>query len=181
MPKKKEVPKKEVLLLSAPKTHPNTKKRDSLWDRLNSPLPAKTFWITNFIFIISGVIFSVIFFGISNFGTAVDTLKDYVPVTKQLTSLDLGIDTPDDNSLSNDKVITVSGQTSPLAVVIISVDSLNGDTNSVGTEAKNSGDFSKIVSLFPGLNKLSVVAFDSEGNSKSLEKLIYYSEEKLEQ
>lgn len=100
-------------------------------------------------------------------------LINYQPVTRVPLSLSLEINNPEDEKLLFDKNIIVSGKTSPFATVIIAL------KDDFGTQANGGGEFSKIVTLEEGVNELSVTVFDSSGNSKSDQRVIYFSEEKL--
>lgn len=96
------------------------------------------------------------------------------PVTKGVKKFSLEVSTPENNYLSFDKAILVSGKTSPNSwVVIVS------QFYEYITQASNTGEFSKVVNLNPDLNNLTIISYDELGNSKTVEKLIFYSEEKL--
>jgi hypothetical protein len=96
------------------------------------------------------------------------------PVTSKPVSFELQINSPDDETISFDRTILISGKTTPQAVVIISTPSQDqiADANLLG-------GFSKEISLDPGLNVLYISSFDLQGNSKQIKKTIYYSAEKL--
>lgn len=100
--------------------------------------------------------------------------ETYKPVTSAPISFNLDLNNPEDNALVFDKTIVVSGKTSPNSTVIISVN----ETESA-TESNSRGDFSKVLVLVPGLNRVTVDAFDSQGNTKQVQRLVYFSEEKL--
>lgn len=102
------------------------------------------------------------------------TLETYKPVTSAPISFNLDLNNPEDNSLVFDKTIVVSGETSPNSTVIISVN----DTDTA-VESNSKGDFSKVLVLISGLNRISVDAFDNQGNTKQVQRLVYFSEEKL--
>lgn len=101
-------------------------------------------------------------------------LINYRPVSSKPISFSLEINNPDDNLLSFDKSLIISGKTSPKATVIIWSDDLD-----TGFSVNPDGSFSKVVTLDPGLNILNITSFDSVGNSKSISKTVFYSEEKL--
>lgn len=98
----------------------------------------------------------------------------YNPVTKEPVSFNLEINNPEDDLLMYDKSVVVSGSTSPETTILIT----NGERN-YGTEADNKGSFSRVVELQPGLNALTVNAFNETGETKSVTKTVYYSQEKL--
>ena len=104
-----------------------------------------------------------------------DTLiKQYLPVTTKPISFNLDITNPDDELLVFDKSQVISGKTGPRTNVIISLSEQN-----IGLQANGNGEFSKVIVLSKGLNEITIAAFDSEGNSKTVSRTIYYSEEKL--
>lgn len=102
------------------------------------------------------------------------SLPDYSPVTKEPVSLFLEIKSPEDDILVTDPSLIISGQTRPDSAVIIS-----GNLTDVGMQADNDGQFSKVFPLAPGANIIEITAFDLEGNSKSITKSVYYSQEKI--
>lgn len=97
------------------------------------------------------------------------------PITQAPVSFDLEVQNPDNELLTYDKSILVSGKTSPNATVIIS----NAD-NDLALSANQSGDFSQVVTLSAGLNRISVNAFDEIGNTKQVTRTIFYSEEQIQ-
>lgn len=96
------------------------------------------------------------------------------PITSKPISFDLEINNPDDEIVSFDKTILVSGKTASQAVVLISTPSRDTEV-----DANLLGDFSKEITLDPGLNILYISSFDVQGNSKQIKRTVYYSEEKL--
>ncbi|MBI2021651.1 hypothetical protein HYS93_02065 [Candidatus Daviesbacteria bacterium] len=101
-------------------------------------------------------------------------IRKYIPVTKEPLSFNLEINSPDDELVVFDNTILVSGQTAPKALVIIST-----DKEDISLQVSKKGEFSKVIDLNPGLNKILISSIDSSGKSKSESKTIYYSEEKL--
>ncbi len=100
--------------------------------------------------------------------------ENYIPVSQEPKSMHLEISNPDDELLSFDKTINISGKTSPKSSVVIS----NGDNN-WGVDASDQGGFSKVIDLKPGINTVSIYGFDPQGNNKVETRTIYYSEEKI--
>lgn len=101
-------------------------------------------------------------------------IKNYRPVTTTPSSFNLELNNPEPDLLVFDSSIVISGKTSPQSSVIISVNEAD-----LALQSNSNGDFSKVVALLPGLNRITVDAFDSQGNTKEVVRLIYYSEEKL--
>lgn len=102
------------------------------------------------------------------------TISNYQPVTSKPVSLTLNLSSPDNNLLVYDPNLLISGQTSSGILVLITVNDSNQTIN-----ASSQGDFSLTVKLQPGSNQLIVSAFDNQGNYKTEERSIYFSEEKL--
>lgn len=103
-----------------------------------------------------------------------ESLPDYNPVTREPVSLFLDISTPEDDILVHDGNLIISGKTGPEYAVIIS-----SSLADVGLQSGKDGQFSKVFPLSLGANIIEIVSFDPEGNSKSVIKSIYYSEEKI--
>jgi len=103
-----------------------------------------------------------------------DLIQGYVPVSTSPKSMKIELQNPDDELLVFDKTVVVSGKTSPKAAIVIT----NGQSH-VGTDADTGGHFQKVVDLTPGVNQIIVQAYDTEGNTKSDSRMVYYSEEKL--
>ncbi len=102
------------------------------------------------------------------------SLLDGGPVTSAPVSLTLSISSPDDNQLLFTPDILIQGKTIPNALVLISSDNLDSTLT-----ASNKGDFSYTATLPEGATNFTVMVFDNEGNSKSEERLVYYSKEKI--
>lgn len=96
------------------------------------------------------------------------------PVTSAPTAVNLNLSSPDDNTLVYEANILVQGKASPHSTIIIST---NKDNQVSETGSK--GDFSSTVKLESGLNRLSIAAFDTQGNIKRENRAVYYSTEKL--
>lgn len=99
--------------------------------------------------------------------------KDRGPVTRKPISFNLELNNPEDESLVFEKSLVVSGKTSPKATVLISAQS------TIGLEANGKGEFYKVVDLSPGVNVITVEAFDQDGSQKTAKRVVYFSEEKI--
>ena len=142
---------------------------------MNKVLSTKTFIISHLALLVLSLIFLGGFYYILNADQFNNTpIKDYLPVTTKPVSFNLDITNPDDELLVFDKSLVISGKTSPRASIIISF----ADQNS-GLQADGNGEFSKVVVLNKGANEILIAAFDSSGNTKTVSRTIYYSEEKL--
>lgn len=96
------------------------------------------------------------------------------PITKPPASLTLELEQPDDNTLSFQSSIVVSGSTRPNSSVMIT-----SQSQDLVIESKKDGSFSTILNLDEGVNKLKVAVFDGSGDQREVEKTIYYSKEKI--
>lgn len=103
-----------------------------------------------------------------------NTLFSNGPVTTQPKSLMLNLDQPDDNLLTFQNSIVISGTTGPYLDLLIS-----SETADVVIKSKQDGSFSTVFNLNEGVNNINVVAFDATGDSRSGAKTIYYSKEKI--
>lgn len=96
------------------------------------------------------------------------------PVTTLPKSLRLDLDQPADDTLTFVPSVIVSGQTSPETYILIAT-----DTNDTVIQSKSNGSFSTVLNLEEGVNRINTIVFDSTGNSRSTERTVYYSKEKI--
>lgn len=132
---------------------------------------------TFLLFVIVAGIGVIIWAGLSHLGSAnskLPALENSAPVTLDRVSLSLQLDSPDNKTVLFDQSLLVSGKTSPKATIIV-----NDDGDYSGVTADSGGSFSKRITLDDGLNQLTVTAFDSEGNSKTEHRTVYYSADQL--
>lgn len=97
-----------------------------------------------------------------------------IPVTSPARSLVLQLQEPESDILTFTASSKVSGKTSPNTAVVVST-----DTQDLLMHSDQEGNFSTPLTLNLGVNKISVVAFDSDGDKKSETRVIYYSKEKI--
>lgn len=98
-----------------------------------------------------------------------------VTITKMPQAVaDIELDQPQDQSISPDKNITISGKTKSAAAIV-----LNSDTDIKVLEASGDGHFSSDTVLSEGANNFTLTAFDTHGDSISKEITVYYTPEKL--
>lgn len=140
---------------------------------MNKRLSFKTFLISQIIIFAVSLILLGILYLVLNSGFKKISSFQKGPVTIEPISFNLTINNPDDGLLVFDNTTLVSGKTAPKTTVVIST-----DTDTV-VQAGDKGEFSKIIDLNPGPNKIIISTFDSQGNNKSETRTIYYSEEKL--
>lgn len=96
------------------------------------------------------------------------------PVTTKPKSFTLDLDQPADDTLTFSSQILLSGKSGPNLEVLISTESFDQVIKS-----KADGTFSLTLNLDEGVNNILVTAFDQTGDSKSAERVVYYSKEKL--
>lgn len=96
------------------------------------------------------------------------------PVTTPPKTLRLDLDHPDEDSLTFQNAILVSGRTNPQKEVLIFTDSQN-----LVVQSKKDGSFSVSLDLDEGENRITAVVFDSTGDLRSSDRTVYYSKEKI--
>lgn len=96
------------------------------------------------------------------------------PVTSEPVSLTLNLSSPNDNQLIFEPDILIQGNTTPNSTVILTT--LDKD---ITVDTTPDGNFSLTLKLALGLNGLTVTVFDPQGNSKSENRTVYYSQEKI--
>lgn len=141
---------------------------------MGKEISAKVFVISIILILIAGFGFIGWLYYIL-YGQNIVSSIQYSPVTQEPSSFNLDLNAPDDDLLSFDPNILVSGKSAPFASIIIT----DAD-QTIGTDANSNGDFSQIITLKEGPNVLTVTAFDKDGSSKALKKLVYYSKEQLD-
>lgn len=148
---------------------------------LNKQLSTKTFLVAHLLIL---VISLFLLTGLSLFLNQDNrrvSLEDYLPVTTQPRSFNLEILNPEDELLTFDPNIIISGQTSPKATVIITQTTPGSlkEEAILGFESTILGQFTKTLTLVVGLNQIKITTFDNLGNHKTVERTIFYSEEKI--
>ncbi len=107
-------------------------------------------------------------------GNRVDSFNNGRPVTAQPTSLTLEVSSPEDNLLSFSSNMLISGKTGANKQVLIT-----SPQHDMVVTAKNDGNFSADFPLELGVNNINVAVFDDNGDPRTVEKIVYYSKEKL--
>lgn len=143
---------------------------------MNKKLPTGIFVIFCILVLISGFIFVGAIYYITNIQYQTPTSYSLLgqPVTTPPKTLRLDLDRPDDNTLSFDQSIMVSGKTGPNLDVLIM-------TNQQDLVIKSDpmGNFSTFINLDEGVNTISAAVFDTTGNNRSVNRTVYYSKEKI--
>lgn len=138
-------------------------------------LSTKAFVISHAIILLAGLLFFAGLYYILYQDKFSAQDLNYNPVTKEPVSLFLEISNPEDEALVYEDNILISGKTGSDLTVIIS-----SNSNDAGLQSGKDGQFSKVLSLDKGVNIIEITAFDSEGNSKTVVKSVYFSEEEIE-
>lgn len=143
--------------------------------KLTRPIPFKHFIFSQILILFLGLLFLIGLYYILNIQYQ-KTTKPFLngPVTTAPKSLKLDLDHPDEDSLTFQNSILVSGQTAPKSVVLIFTDSQDLVINS-----KNDGSFSLVLNLNEGVNRITVVVFDERGDNRTTGRTVYYSKEKI--
>ncbi len=144
---------------------------------MNKILSAKVFIYSHLTLLVVSLVFLGGLFYILNKDQFIQNqIKQYLPVTVAPVSFEMRINSPDDDLLAFDKTLIVSGKTTTRASIVISSPDLD-----IAFETTPQGDFSKVITLARGVNNLTIIAFDTLGNSRTVTKNVFYSETKLDQ
>lgn len=144
---------------------------------MNKKLSFKTFIFFSTLILILGLIFV----GGLNYilNIQFNAPKLYSPTGKPITSapksLVLDLQNPEDDTLTFESSILVSGSTSPFLDILIS-----SQTKDVLIKSKADGSFSTVFNLDEGVNRINIAVFDKLGENRSEQRTIYYSKEKLQ-
>lgn len=143
--------------------------------KLDKKLSPKQFIISQLIILTIGLMFLFGLFYILNVQYQIEN-NPFLggPVTTAPKTLRLDLDHPDDDSLTFQSSIIVSGQTSPLKEVLILTDSQD-----LILTSKKDGSFSTVLNLDEGVNRIVVAVFDATGDTRYSERTVYYSKEKI--
>jgi len=142
--------------------------------KLKKKLSTQQFIVSHLLILIAGLLFLAGIYFILNiqYQTSSNPFLSG-PVTTPPKTLRLDIDT-DDDSLSFQSSIIVSGQTSPFKEVLIFT-----NTQDLVITSKKDGSFSTVLTLDEGVNKITAVVFDKDGDTKVEERTVFYSKEKI--
>lgn len=142
--------------------------------KLTQKLSTRQFILSHLLILSLGLIFLAGLYYILNAPTQNNSSVLTGPVTSLSKSLRIDLDQPDDNLLTFSSSLLVSGTTLPTLPVLISTE----EQDKVIISGEN-GSFSTVITLEEGVNNLVVVVFDAAGETKQLERTIYYSKEKI--
>jgi hypothetical protein len=156
-----------------------TAKKKPKFEKINTPLSTQHFIISHLGILIFGLVFLAgLYFLLNRDSFNKSAILDYLPITQKPTSLNLEIKNPEDELLTFNKSLVLSGTASPKSTVLVVID--GSSTSYDGVEADTNGSFQKTITLTPGLNMIEVTSFDLDGSSKSATRSVYYSQEQLQ-
>lgn len=96
--------------------------------------------------------------------------EEVAPTPTPTPELSLVVASPEDNSISEEETIEVSGSTAPGAIVVI----LYQEGEKI-LEADSEGKFSTEITLAGGANEIKISAYDEEGNETEKILTVVYS------
>lgn len=143
---------------------------------MKKKLSKKVFVISQASILIFGLIFLSALYYLLNIQYQASTSYSKLqgPVTTPPKSLRMELENPDDDTLSFDQSIIVSGKTGPNLDVLVMTDSQD-----LIVKSDIAGNFSTFVKLNEGVNKITAAVFDTTGDNRSTERTVYYSKEKI--
>lgn len=153
----------------------NIPKKKKSFQILTRHLPQKVFVITMTLILLFGLGFIFAIHYIVNIQYRPQTNRLLSgPVTTPPKSLRIDLEQPDDNLLVFDPSLIISGKTAPNNQVLIFT-----DTQDFVIKTKPDGKFSAILNLDEGINRVTAVVFDVLGDSRSIERTVFYAKEKI--
>ena len=143
--------------------------------KLNKKLSQTQFAIFVFTLFISGLIFiagSYFFLKYELYSDSSSFSKG--PITSAPKTLRIELEGPGEDALFFESSVIVSGKTGPNLNILIM-----GPEKDFVIKSDPAGEFSTVLELAEGPNKIVAVVFDEEGDSRVAERNVYYSEEKI--
>ena len=143
---------------------------------LTRKLSTRSFILSQIIILLVSLLFLGTLYYLLNFYNQVPnkTFFQAGPVTRPPVSLTLELTSPEDNLLTFEGKLLISGKTSPNLQVLIT-----SETKDLIIQSKSDGRFSADFDLTEGVNNIAVASFDKTGDQKSIKRTVYYSKEKI--
>lgn len=143
---------------------------------MDRKLSTKSFIISQILILVVSLIFLAGLYYLLNFYNQSAKLSSFQagPVTRPPATLTLELSSPEENFLTFDPKILVSGKTLPYSQVLVS-----SNFNDFVTESKSDGRFSADFDLKEGINEITVAVFDKTGDQRAQNRTVYYSKERL--
>lgn len=145
-----------------------------LMRKMTKEISLKTFIVSQSLILILGLLFLFGLYYFLNTDSKGFSYQQKGPVTTPPKSLKIDLETPLDDTLTFDSTILVSGKTAPSSEVLIFI-----QTYDAVVRSRSDGYFSTVVKLDEGTNHITAVVFDASGDSRSAERNVYYSKEKI--
>lgn len=144
--------------------------------KLNRKISTKFFIISQILILLSGLIFlgSLYYILYLSYPASTSFSLGEKLFTQKPKTLHIDLDSPDQDSLTFEPSILISGKTSPNMDILI----LNNSEDFI-VKSKNDGSFSASLDLNEGVNRIVAVVFDDSGEARLVERSVYYSKEKL--
>ena len=136
----------------------------------------KLFLISQFLILILCLLLlgGLYYFLNKDFAPPTQDLKFYSPISSRVVSLTLEINQPDDNLLTFEPDLLISGNTLPNLKILITTNSQD-----LMIESKKDGTFSTVLELTEGVNYIEAHVFDNKGEERVDQRTVYYSKEKI--
>ncbi|OGE44204.1 hypothetical protein A3B45_05505 [Candidatus Daviesbacteria bacterium RIFCSPLOWO2_01_FULL_39_12] len=143
--------------------------------KLNQKISTKFFVLANIVIVISALVFfGSIYYILYLSDQPPQSLLGERLLTQKPKTLIIDLNQPEADSLSFDSSILLSGKTLPNVEVLVF-----SDTSDFVIKSKSDGTFTLNLELEEGVNQISVVVFDANGESKTIKRSVYYSKEKM--
>lgn len=139
-------------------------------------MSTKTFILSQLLLLTSGLTFIFFIYYKMNIEYQVERIQTFGkgPITAAPNTLTLTISSPGDNGLTFQSSLIVSGSTSANIPVLIT----SGE-QSVVIQSQIDGSFSTVINLSEGVNQIKIAVFSTLGDQRLVEKIVYYSKEKI--
>ena len=141
---------------------------------INKKLSMRVFILSQLAILVLGLTFILTLNKVLNQPNQSLNTLTHGPITSEPKSLFLEVMEPEDNWLSFNSQILISGKTLSNTSVLIS----SKDQDMV-FESKKDGSFSASFPLTLGVNEIAIVVFSDKGESKEIKRLVFYSKEKI--
>lgn len=104
--------------------------------------------------------------------TELKTITVENPTPSPISGIFLTIDSPKDESVVDNRTITISGKTTPDAKIVILT-----ENNQVGAIPSNDGSFNSDITLSPNENIIEISAISPNGEIVKVKRVVSYSTE----
>lgn len=91
---------------------------------------------------------------------------------KPVSTSQLIITQPEDNSVSSKNSVTIKGSAAPNSTIVII-----GNSSELMTQSGSDGSFEQDIDLDGGANNITIIAYDDQGNESKQSLIVVYSTE----